>query len=146
MKDSPRLLVLGLAIALASLSVRADVTVQWTSIAAETLRHAQEGAVAAERSLAAVRHAMTTARSSENGNGNGNGNGHGGSAAESQRRDAAVAVAAFAVLETLYPAQREALETQLAVTFSHIPETAAKAEGAAQGRRIAKDVLGGMER
>lgn len=133
-------LLAGITIALASAAVRADVTAQWTSIAAHTVRHAAEEPAKAERVLRAVREAVQAAagRSAANGSGNG------GSATEAQRRDAAVAVAAFAVLEILYPAHRESLEAQLAVTFSHIPESDAKAEGAALGRRIANDVVRGI--
>lgn len=129
-------LAAGIALALAALSARADVAAQWTSIATETVRQALEAPAAAQRGLAAVREAMSAVRAG--------GNGNGSSAADDQRRDSATAVAAFAVLEALYPAQREALEAQLAVTFSHIPETAAKAEGAALGRRIATDVVRAM--
>jgi hypothetical protein len=57
-----------------------------------------------------------------------------------------VAVAAFAVLEHLYPDQRDSLEAQLAVSFSHIPETAAKAEGAAIGRTLANEILAAERR
>lgn len=136
MKRSAALLA-ALALAFVTSAARADATARWTAIAADTARHAQADPVAAERVLAVVREAMATARSA----GNGNGNGDGDPAAGTESRDAAVAVAAFAVLETLYPAQRENLEAELAITFSRIPETDAKAQGAAHGRRIAAELL-----
>jgi hypothetical protein len=122
---------------------RADVSEQWTSIALETLRDARAVPEAADRRLATVGQAIirALAATAASANGNGNENGAGGLAAQRQRRDAAVAVAAFAVLESLYPEQREQLETRLALAFSYIPETLAKAEGAALGRRIANEVL-----
>jgi len=70
---------------------------------------------------------------------NGNFGGKEVSGAAAQRRDAAVAVAAVAVLQHLYRDQRESLETRLAVSFSRSPETAAKVEGAAIGRRVADE-------
>lgn len=70
---------------------------------------------------------------------NGNFGGKEVSGAAAQRRDAAVAVAAVAVLQHLYRDQRESLETRLAVSFSRSPETAAKVEGAAIGRRVANE-------
>lgn len=132
-----RTLVAAVSLAVASLGAIADVTVQWTSIAADTIRDAKQPSAAAERSLGTVMEAIAAAKRS----GNGSSNGNGGSAADSERRDAAVAVAAFAVLESLYPDQRESLDARLAVTFSYIPETDAKAEGAAMGRRIATELL-----
>ena len=71
----------------------------------------------------------------------GSGNGGDASRATGERRDAAAAVAAFAVLEALDPGQREYYESLLAVDLSRIPETAAKAEGAVSGRRIAEEML-----
>ena len=129
-------LAVAVAFCLAALPTRADVTAKWSSIAADAVRAARENPASADRSLAAVRDAMAAAR----GSGNGNGNGH-VSAADSERRDAAQSVAAFAVLEALYPEQRENFEMELAIAFSRIPETAAKAEGAALGRRIAAETI-----
>ena len=58
---------------------------------------------------------------------------------------AAVAIAAFVVLEQLYPDQREELESRLAISFSHVPEIDAKAEGAALGRKVASEMLTARE-
>lgn len=139
MNKTPRLttLLATLAIALGSTCANADVSARWSNIAAETSRDAHEAPAVAERNIAAVRKAMAAAGAA----GNGNGNGNAGGKARAERRDAAVAVAAFAVLETLYPAQRESLEAQLAVTLSYVPETSAKAQGAAEGRRMAMEVM-----
>jgi hypothetical protein len=122
-------------------AARADVSGQWISIAVETLRDAREAPETADRRLATVGQAIARALAGTPSCGNDNGDGQGDPAAQRERRDAAVAVAAFAVLESLYPAQREHLETRLALAFSYIPETPAKAEGAALGRRIANEVL-----
>jgi hypothetical protein len=129
---------------LSSLAARADVAEQWMSIARETIRASPRPAAVAQANLASVRDALDAVARSGNGHTNGNGNGHsdGLSKAASERKDAGVAVAAFAVLESLYPEQREELESRLAVTFSRIPETDAKAEGAVLGRRIAGEILG----
>jgi hypothetical protein len=135
MKQSRKLFAFAL-LACACLGVRADVTAQWTSIAIDAARDARVSNAAAERGLALVNEAMRAAAGARDGNGNGN-----GSSAGHERSDAAAAVAAFAVLEALYPDQRDNLEARLAVTFSRIPETDAKAEGAAAGRRIASELL-----
>lgn len=128
--------VIGFCIALACFAAYADVSAEWRSIAAHTIRNARASPDASERDLAIVMHAMAAAQRGANGQSNGSGR---PSWAEGQ--DAAVAVAAFAVLEALYPDQREDLESRLAITFSHIPETAAKAEGASLGRRTAQEAL-----
>jgi len=139
MKQSRKLFAFAL-LACACLGARADVMAQWTSIAVDAARDARVSSAAAERGLALVNEAMRAAAGARDGNGNGNGNGNGSSAGH-ERSDAAAAVAAFAVLEALYPDQRDNLEARLAVTFSRIPETDAKAEGAAAGRRIASELL-----
>ncbi len=118
---------------------RADASEQWISIALETQRDAREAPDTADRQLAAVGQAIVAALAGTLCSGSGKC--CGAPAAQRERRDAAVAVAAFAVLDSLYPEQRETLETRLALAFSYIPETAAKAEGAALGRRIADEVL-----
>lgn len=135
-------LVAAVAIALGANASAADETARWTTIASEAVREAKQDPAESVRSLAVVKQAMAAA----GGGGNGNGHGNGGGQSHAEHRDAAVAVAAFAVLETLYPAQREHLETQLAIALSHIPETAAKAEGAALGRRLATEIVGAMTR
>jgi hypothetical protein len=137
MKSTRKLFAFAL-LACACLGARADVMANWTSIAVDAARDARVSTATAERGLALVNEAMRAAAGVRDGNGNGNGN---GSPAGHERSDAAAAVAAFVVLESLYPDQRDDLEARLAVTFSRIPETDAKAEGAAAGRRIASELL-----
>ena len=50
-------------------------------------------------------------------------------------------MAAFAVLEHLYPEFLPDLEVKLALSLERLPENDAKAEGLVIGRRIAADVL-----
>jgi hypothetical protein len=130
-----------IVLALSSTAVLGDVTAKWTSISESTVREAREAPAAAQRGLAAAKDAMLAARNASKESGNGHGNGNGGSAANSQRHDAAIAVAAYAVLESLYPAQGETLASQLAISLSYIPETNAKAEGAALGRRVGTGIV-----
>lgn len=133
----PRLLLSQalLALALGHGTVHADVTTEWVSIAsnstlqaaAPTLRMVREAASTA--AAAAKRRPDSVTESAD----------------AAERHDAAVAVAAFVVLERLFPEQREGLEWQLAVSFSRIPESAAKAEGAAIGRKVALEMLAARE-
>jgi hypothetical protein len=126
------------AVLLAFLSgARADVGGQWITIAVETLHDSK----AADRHFSTVGQAIARVRADTASCGHRKGSGESHSAAQRERCDAAVAVAAFAVLESLYPEQREHLEARLALAFSHIPETPAKAEGAVLGRRIADEIL-----
>lgn len=124
--------LVALAITLGSLAARADVTAEWAAIAASSAQEARQSPQAAARSLRTVQEAIAKAAAAAR-------NGSPGSTAE--RHDAAVAVAAFAVLEHLYPDQRENLEARLAVSFSRIPESAAKADGAAIGRMVTNEML-----
>lgn len=115
-----------------------DVTAEWMAIAASSAREAKQSPEAAAISLRSAQEAAAAAAARAR---NGNIGGKEVSGAAAQRHDAAVAVAAFAVLQHLYPDQRESLETRLAVSFSRIPESAAKAEGAAIGRRVASEFV-----
>lgn len=128
-----------LASLLIAASVRAEVAEEWTRISQAIVNHSKAEPAARQGMLDLAADAIARARGVGNGNG-GNGS-HAGAGTE--RRDAAIAVAAYVVLESLVPEQREELESRLAVTFSRIPETDAKAEGAAHGRRIAAQVLPG---
>jgi hypothetical protein len=129
------------ALILGSTAAQADVGTRWTAVACNTVRSAQEAPAAAERRLAAALEAISAARRGEGENGNG-----GSPKALSEHRDAAVAVAAFAVLESLYPDERESLEADLAVSMSFIAETQAKADGARLGRRLASEIVRGLRR
>lgn len=121
-----------LALALGSLAARADVTTEWVAIAANSTQQAAAPALRMVREAASSAAAAARSR-------------HGGATepadAAAERHDAAVAVATFVVLEHLYPEQRESLAWQLAVSFSRIPESAAKADGAAIGRKVASEML-----
>ena len=85
--------------------------------------------------IALVRDAMTAASQAYGRNG-GNGNGHGESLV-----DAARAVAAYVVLERLYPDAQEGLEMELAASLASFPESQAKADALAAGRRAAESLL-----
>lgn len=132
----PRLLLsLGLlAFALGHGIGHADVTTEWVSIAASSTQQAAAPALRMVREAASA--ASATARSRRDGTAE-------SAEAAAGRHDAAVAVAAFVVLCHLYPEQREALEWQLAVSFSRIAESGAKADGAAIGRKVAEEMLTG---
>lgn len=136
--NHPRLLrtLALLALALGHGIAHADATTEWVSIASNSTLQA------AAPALRMVREAASTAAAAAKSR-------HDGATesadAAAERHDAAVAVAAFVVLEHLYPEQREDLEWRLAVSFSRIPESAAKADGAAIGRKVALDTLAARE-
>jgi hypothetical protein len=134
--------LVALAITFGSLAAHADATTEWVAIAASSAQEALQPPRTAARSLrtvqAAVDAAAAIARNRRNGR-------HESPSAAAERHDAAVAVAAFAVLEHLYPDQRDGLEARLAVSFSRIPESAAKADGAVIGREVANKMLAAGE-
>ena len=132
MKRTPGLAALLLAPAFA-FAAPADVAATWTALASESLLAEGVPSAVAGRSMQCITEAMASAGRSARG-------GEGDSAA--QRHDAAVSTTAFAILERLVPGQREHLESRLAVTFSYLPETKAKAEGAALGRKTAEAACG----
>jgi len=119
----------------------ADMSGQWIAIAAETLQDAREAPEAAGQRLASVGLAIARALAGALPCGSNRGDWSRDPLARRERRDAAVAVAGFVVLESLYPERREHFEARLALALSHIPETPAKAQGAALGRRVASEVL-----
>lgn len=120
---------------------RAEASGKWIGIAVETLHEARVVPETADRHLTLVSQAIARALADTLSCGEHGDNRHGDPVAQRERRDAAVAVAAFAVLESLYPERREDLEARLALAFSYIPETPAKAEGAALGRRVARQTV-----
>ena len=138
--------LLAVTLLLAAGHARADVAAEWNGIARQAAIIAGLDPSATRALEARVREAIAKARHVGNGGDDGypvnGGNGHevGRSGSDSQRSDAAMSVAAFVVLERLLPAQREDLEARLALTFSRIPETDAKAEGAAMGRKLAREL------
>ena len=60
---------------------------------------------------------------------------------EKAMREASAAVAAYVVLECLFPEQEQALGAELAVSLAAFPETQAKADALALGRRTATELL-----
>lgn len=129
--------LIALAIGIGSFAAQADVTTEWVAIALSSTHDARQSAQAAAPGLRAVQEAASAAASAAKDRHSGRNE---APRAAAERHDAAVAVAAFAILEHLYPEQRDGLEWHLAVTFSRIPETAAKAEGAAIGRKVANEI------
>ena len=120
---------------------RAEASGKWIGIAVETLHEARLVPETADRHLTLVSQAIARALADTLSCGDRGDNPQGDLVAQRERRDAAVAVAAFAVLESLYPERREDLEARLALAFSYIPETPAKAEGAVLGRRAAREAV-----
>jgi hypothetical protein len=110
-------------------------------IALVTLHEARVAPETADRHLTLVSQAIARALADTLSCGDPRDNRHGDPVAQRERGDAAVAVAAFAVLESLHPERREDLEARLALAFSYIPETPAKAEGAVLGRRAAGEAV-----
>lgn len=134
--------LVALLIAVGSISAQADVTDEWTAIAANLAQEARQSPQTAADNLRAMQEAVAAAAAAAK-------NAHNvrneSPRVAAERHDAAVMIAAFAVLEHLYPNQREGLEASLAVSFSHIPESAAKADGAAIGRMVANAMLAADE-
>jgi hypothetical protein len=131
-----------LTLTLATPGAHADMTTEWVAIATNSTQRAQQAPEAAAPSLRTVQEAVAAAAAAAR---NRHNIGNESSTAAAERHDAAVAVAAFAVLEHLYPDQRDSLEARLAVSFSRIPESAAKADGAVIGREVANKMLAAGE-
>ena len=124
-----------LAAVLACGTAEADVSSEWKRLSGIEIERSAAGAER-EGHMRKVDEAIARARAAANGS---LANATHGTASE--REDAAVAVAVFAVMEQLVPESCEELATRLAITFSRIPETDAKASGAALGRAVAAQVL-----
>lgn len=135
----PRVLIAALALALSSAAAQADMTGNWTAVARLAIHTAGEPAAQSARGAQLVQEAMRRADQAAR-SANGSGNSAGGES--TQRREAAVAIAAYAILEHLYPEQQIDLEVKLAVSLADLPENAAKAEGFVIGRRSAAEILG----
>lgn len=129
-----------LAAVLACDTAEADVSSDWRRLAGIEIQRTAAGAKR-EGLIGKVDEAIARARAAANAS---SANDSRGSA--SDREDAAVAVAVLAVVEYLVPESREELEARLAITFSRIPETDAKALGAAFGRAVAAEVLANVGR
>jgi len=109
----------------------------WIAQAQAACTFAKQSPAQCESATAIVRRAMDATR---NANGNGNGS-HGSNGGHSQLEMAAQAVAAYVVLESLYPEQQPEFENRLAVVLADIPESQAKADALARGRRVASETL-----
>lgn len=134
----PRALIAALALALSCAAAQADMTHHWTALARLAIDTAGEPTAQSARGAQLVHEAMRRADQAAR-SANGSGNNAGGNS--TQRREAAVAIAAYAILEQLYPEQQIDLEAKLAVSLADLPENAAKAEGLVIGRRAATEVL-----
>ena len=121
-------------------TAEADVSSEWKGLAGLEIQRTATGA-AREGHMRIVDAAIARARAAANGS-----SATGSHGTASDREDAAIAVAVFAVMEYLLPESREELGARLAITFSRIPETDAKALGAAYGRAVAAEVLANAER
>jgi hypothetical protein len=104
----------------------------WIEQAQSACRSAKQSAPQCETSTAFVRRAMEAVRAN---GGNGSNGGH------SPLEAAARSVAAYVVLEALYPEQQPEFENRLAIALANVPESQAKAEALARGRQVATEML-----
>ena len=86
-----------------------------------------------------VRTAMAAAAPASNGNGSNGSNG--GSGHGTLLEQAGAAVAAYVVLERYFPEQQPDLERLLAIQLAGVPESQAKADALARGRRVAESLV-----
>lgn len=121
-----------IAISMSSAQARID----WTTQAIDVVEAAGLKGDSAREALGLVRTAMLEA-SHNSGNGGNGGNGASGL----DYHAAAAYVAAYAVLECLFPTWRPRLESALAVDLADLPETDEKATALVHGRRIATQLL-----
>jgi hypothetical protein len=105
--------------------------IDWIERARAACSLAGDPPTSCERGISLIRQAMGAARGASSGT-----NGSGGNVA---LLAAAEAVAAYVVLERLYPDQRADLEARLAVALADIEESQAKADALARGRRAATE-------
>ena len=115
--------------------VSANAGVNWTAQAKDAIAGAALQRDAAESALALVRTAMSEASKQ------GAGNGNNGSTAVVDHHAAAASVAAYVILECLFPERRPRLGIALAVDLADFPETDQKAVALAEGRRAATELL-----
>lgn len=124
----------GMCIALFALAVAGEAhAVDWIHRARVLSQDSGRPAAEAVRAVALVQNAISDARSASRSNG-----GNGGSA---QVESATVAMAAYAVLERLFPERQLDLEIDLAVALADVPESQAKADALVTGRRVAAALL-----
>lgn len=111
--------------------------IDWIERARVACSQAGDPPAGCERGISLVRAAMGAARGASNG-----ANGSNGSGGHAALLAAAEGVAAYVVLERLYPDQQAEFEARLAVALSDIEESQAKADALAKGRRAATELLG----
>lgn len=109
---------LALAICIGSAEARVD----WIRNAEDAIRIARLDPVAARSAMSIVRAAMAQTE-------------------PVAYREAAASLAAFIVLECMFPERQAQLETDLAVDLADYPETDMKAAALAQGRRMGNELL-----
>ena len=119
-----------LAISIASAHARLD----WDAHARNAVAIARLQQPIGESVLALVRAAMSQV--SRSGTGNGTNAAH-----ALDYNTAAASLAAYVILECLFPDQQPGLEYELAVTLADFPETQQKADALVQGRQVATEVL-----
>lgn len=112
----------------------ADDRLDWNAHARNAIATARLEGGAAESAQALVRAAMSEASK------RGNANGANGATA-TDHDVAAASVAAYVILECLFPEQQPALEAELAVALADFPETRQKAVALSAGRSAATDLL-----
>ncbi len=137
-------LAVSLLLATAALAVRAETVTEWDRRAARASATANQPVEEAARTIAMVRAAIADAIAPANGS-NG-GNGATGPVPRGTVRSAAAAMAAFAVLEHVFPDQLPDLEVVLAVNLADVPESQEKADALVRGRKAAAEILARMPR
>ena len=125
-------------LATAAATARVDTAMEWNQRAMAAITTAKQSLSEAAKTMVAVQAAMSGA---VNALGQGNGSNTGAHSVESSR-SAASAIAAFAILEHLFPDQLPELEVWLAVSLADIPESQAKADALVVGRKAANEILG----
>jgi hypothetical protein len=114
----------------------AATAADWIALTEQACTTAGEAPLKCASSLALVRTAMSAAAPTTDGGGNGN-----GASGHPMLDEGASAVAAYVMLEHLYPDQQPEFEMRLAVALSDIPESQAKADALERGRRAATQIL-----
>jgi hypothetical protein len=126
------------AFCLSLFSASAAMAADWIARTHEACSVAGDAGSKCDNAVTLVRAAMAAAVPATSG---GNGNGNGTSAHHALDEAAAAAVAAYVVLERLYPEQQPEFEMRLAIALADVPESQAKADALARGRRVASEIL-----
>jgi hypothetical protein len=128
-----------LLVLVAPAAARADVVLDWNQAALETIRRTSTPPPAAARALAMVHVAMYDAVNSIE-------HTHRPFRAYtpesfSTSREAAAAQAAFRVLSSLYPSERDVLERTLAESLAPVPQSSGKTAGVFLGNAVAERII-----